>query len=90
LAALIASAPVTSTHDASASVASAPVASALIASAPVTSTHNADTSTHDALALMQSEDVYLVEAKDEMEDDNEEDAGLDVVENVTLDMYQWQ
>jgi hypothetical protein len=85
LAALIASAPVTSTHDAS-----APVASALIASAPVTSTHNADTSTHDALALMQSEDVYLVEAKDEMEDDNEEDAGLDVVENVTLDMYQWQ
>jgi hypothetical protein len=83
--ALLALAPVTSTHDAF-----APVALALIASAPVTSTHNADTSTHDALAPMQCEDVDLVEAEVEMQDDNEEDAGFDVVENVILDVYQRQ
>ncbi len=39
---------------------------------------------------MQWEGVDLVEAEDEMEVDNKEDAGFDVVENVTLDVYQWQ
>jgi hypothetical protein len=47
-------------------------------------------SDHDALASMQWEGVDLVEAEDEMEVDNKEDAGFDVVENVTLDVYQWQ
>ncbi len=59
---------------------------ALVASAPVTLDPVASAevgSDHDALASMQWEDVDLVEAEGE-------DAGLDVVENVTLDVYQWQ
>jgi hypothetical protein len=81
----VALAAVASAHDALASVASAPVASDTVASA-----NNEDTSTHDTLGSMQWEDVDLVEADNEMEVDNEEDAGFDVVENVALDVYQWQ
>jgi hypothetical protein len=42
------------------------------------------------IAPMEDEDADLVEADDEMQDENEEDAGFDVVENVTLDVYQRQ
>jgi hypothetical protein len=81
----VASVAVASAHDALASVASAPVTLATVASA-----NDEDTSTDDALASMQCEDVDLVEAEDEKDDDNKEVAGFDVVENVTFDMYHQQ
>ncbi len=36
----------------------------------------------------EEEDVDLNEAEDEIHEDNEEDVGFDVVENITADVYQ--
>ena len=36
----------------------------------------------------QEEDVDLNEAEDEIHEDNEEDVGFDVVENISADVYQ--
>jgi hypothetical protein len=62
---------------------------------------NIDESNHDGSSIvapaaashttpMEDKNVDLVDVEDEVQVENEDDAGFDVVKSITIDVYQWQ